>query len=66
MHTEDEKVAGYLQLSLKLTSIAVLDTHTLIQLAIQIIIQLRGYFKEDILELVEGSERIVEDVLLEG
>ena len=64
VHLEYEQVACNLQLGFEFASVAVLYSYTFVQLAIQVIIQLRCNLKQYVFQLVKRRKRIVENVLL--
>ena len=66
MHLHKEDVGSHLQLRLELTTVAVLDTHAAVELAIKLIVNLRSHLKEGLLEVVECRKCVVENLLLEG
>ncbi len=66
VHLEDQQVVGYLQLCLVLTTVAVLEADTAVELALQGIVQLRGDLQEGLLEEIHRSKGAVKNFLLEG
>jgi hypothetical protein len=66
VHLHKENIGSHLQLRLELTTITILDTHAAVELAIELIINLRGHLEECLLQVVEGRKGVVENLLLEG
>ena len=66
VHLENEQVVGQLELGLELAAVAVFDADAAVELAVQLVVQLRGHLQQGLLQLVENREGIVENPLLEG
>ena len=65
VHLEDEDIAGHLNLSLELTPITILNTHTAVKLTIKLVVYLGGQLEERLLKLVKRREGIIKNLLLE-
>ena len=63
MHTHDKQIRSDLELRLKLSSVAVLNTNSAVKFSVQRILNLGRHLQERIFQLSEYREGIIKDSL---